>query len=133
MKQQEMSAKEFQRLHGQGSTKQHQKYGSKVASADGHKFHSRKEAKRYGELVLLQRLGKIAGLRMQVPFGLYAGTITSPKAEAIAVAKYIADFVYITVPGGERVIEDVKGFRTPLYKLKKKFVETCHGVTITEI
>jgi hypothetical protein len=30
------------------------------------------------------------------------------------------------------IVEDVKGFRTPLYKLKKKLIEQQHKIKITE-
>jgi len=31
------------------------------------------------------------------------------------------------------VVEDVKGVKTPVYRLKKKLVEALHGITIQEI
>ena len=43
-----------------------------------------------------------------------------------------ADFSYFTRE--KRVVEDVKGYKTSVYKLKKKLVEALFaGVTITEI
>jgi hypothetical protein len=45
---------------------------------------------------------------------------------------YIADFTYFE-KDGQQVIEDVKGVRTPVYRLKKKIIEAEYGIAITEI
>ncbi len=45
---------------------------------------------------------------------------------------YKADFVYYDKTLNKTIIEDVKGMRTPLYKLKKKLIENQHQITITE-
>jgi hypothetical protein len=49
------------------------------------------------------------------------------------VFKYIADFVYLDRTNGQFKIEDVKGFKTPLYKLKKKLIEKQFNIKIIEI
>ena len=46
------------------------KYGNEAVTVDGLKFHSRREAKRYRELRVMQRAGQITGLRLQVSFKL---------------------------------------------------------------
>ena len=92
---------------------------------DGKKFDSRKEANRYCELKILQRAGKISDLKLQVPFVLID---KSDKGRAI---RYIADFVYIEQ--GHTVVEDVKGVKTDVYKLKKRLMAERYGIEIVEV
>ena len=85
---------------------------------------SKAEAKRCGELHLLQRAGEIHRLEMQPKFLC--------QVNGVKICTYIADFAYFTKD--ERRIEDVKGTSTPIYKLKKKLVEALHpGVKIVEV
>lgn len=100
-------------------------YGNKRTEVDGIKFQSKKEAKRYGELKLLLKAGKIGLLRLQVPYELNPGGTHSYK--------YIADFVYRLTDTGAEVVEDVKGWAgKPVYKKKKKLMLKVHGITIKE-
>ena len=89
---------------------------------DGITFASKKEAARYAELKLAERSGDIDSLILQPVFPI----IINDKK----VAKYIADFSYYI--GQKHIIEDVKGVRTPVYKLKKKLVEAQYNIIITE-
>ena len=84
----------------------------------GRRFDSKAEARRYGELLLLGQAGKIQNLELQPQFGLSG------------VAIYRADFAYDDLETGARVVEDVKGFDTPMSKLKRKLVQAQHGVTV---
>ena len=85
---------------------------------------SRAEAKRCAELHLLQRAGEIHRLEMQPKFLC--------QVNGVKICTYIADFAYFTK--AERIIEDVKGRATDVYKLKKKLVEALHpGVKIVEV
>lgn len=87
---------------------------------DGIKFASRKEAKRYRELRLLEKSGELLFFLRQVPFHLPANV------------KYVCDFLCFWKD--ETVtVEDVKGIKTPLYILKKKQVEATYPVSITEV
>lgn len=86
---------------------------------DGIKFASKKEAKRYKELLLLKKAGDILFFLRQVPFHL-PGNV-----------KYLCDFV-IFWTNGEVIFEDVKGVKTPMYILKKKQIEALYPIEITE-
>lgn len=87
---------------------------------DGIKFASRKEARRYRELRLLEKSGELSFFLRQVPFHL-PGNV-----------KYVCDFLCFWKD--ENVtIEDVKGIKTPMYILKKKQVEAIYPIEITEI
>ena len=101
------------------------KYKSKPTVIDGIRFASRKEAQRYTELRLLERAGQISGLRLQVPYELI------PKHGRERAIKYIADFVYNE--DGQTIVEDVKGYRTDVYKLKRRLMYERYGIEIREV
>ncbi len=101
------------------------KYHNKKVEVDGYKFDSRKEARRYRELKLLEHAGVISNHQLQVPFVLFK------HSEYGRVVKYIADFTYIE--DGKQIVEDVKGFRTDVYKLKKRLMAELLGIVIREV
>lgn len=109
------------------------KYGNKRTLVDGIWFDSAKEAKRYGELKLLEKAGEISHLELQPRFNL------SVNGRPIAYdsgrqAYYKADFAYFN--GDKRIVEDVKSAatKTDVYKLKKALVEALYqAVKIIEI
>lgn len=90
---------------------------------DGIRFASKKEARRYGELKLLATAHRIDTLLLQKAFPLVVN--------GIKIATYKADFSYFE--GGGEVVEDCKGFVTPIYRLKKKLMLACHGIEIKEV
>ena len=99
------------------------KYRAIKTVVDGITFASKAEARRYSQLKPLERAGAIACLQLQPRFDC---VVNGKK-----ICTYIADFKYATADGF--TIEDVKGMKTPVYRLKKKLVEALHGITITEI
>ena len=101
------------------------KYKNVKTTIDGITFDSKKESARYAELKLLARSGLIQNLRLQVPFELI------PKQAGERAVRYIADFTY--TENGETVVEDVKGVRTDVYRLKKKLMLKVHGLRIKEV
>lgn len=111
------------------------KYRAKPAEIDGRRFASQREARRYQELVLMQMAREIADLECQPVFPLHVVKLyrNGWPIEIATVAKYVADFRYMNLRTGEIVVEDVKGFRTETYRLKKKLAEAIHGITITEV
>ncbi|MBQ8836438.1 MAG: DUF1064 domain-containing protein [Clostridia bacterium] len=118
------------------------KYHSRKVTTNGVTFDSAKEAKRYGELLLLEKAGAISDLRRQVEFvlipaqrepdipGKHGGIVKRGKTIERKVS-YIADFTY--TENGKQIVEDVKGFRTPEYKIKKKMMLYFHGIRIREV
>lgn len=105
------------------------KYHNKKVYADGQVFDSKREYNRYCELLLLQRAGQISRLQRQVAYELIPSQKT-PQGTMRAVT-YYADFVY--QENGKTVVEDVKGVRTDVYKLKKKLMWQVYHILITEI
>ena len=101
------------------------KYHARAVRLDGIWFPSQKEAHRYLELKLLERAGVIKDLRLQVPFVLL------PKSQYGRAVKYIADFVY--TEDEKQVVEDAKGYRTDVYKLKRRIMAELLGIEIKEV
>lgn len=98
-------------------------------TVNGITFDSRKEAKRYEELVLLERAGKVSNLETQVKFELIPSQRIDGKVVERAVT-YKADFVYLE--NGKKVVEDTKGFKTPEYIIKRKLMLYVHGIQVKE-
>lgn len=94
------------------------KYNAHKVVVDGHTFDSEREALRYRELKKLESEGKIALLELQPRFELVPAFRC--QGEAVRKMEYVADFKYLDFERGSLVVEDVKGFRTPEYKLKCK-------------
>lgn len=115
------------------------KYGAVRTAIDGITFASKKEARRYSELRLLEKAGEIRQLTLQPALVIAAPTGWNEETKTFAawkqVAIYRADFEYIEAATGEIVTEDVKSqaTRTPVYKLKKALVEAQYGITIREV
>ena len=108
------------------------KYQSKKTIVDGITFDSKAEARRYCELKMLEKAGEIADLQMQFSFQLQPPFRKNGKT--IRAINYIADFVYTDTRKRRIVVEDVKGFKTKEYLLKKKLFEyKFPDLTITEI
>lgn len=82
-------------------------------------FQSAYEARRYGQLQLLERAGEIKDLKLQVPFILQPAFVAGDGTQHRKIS-YVADFVYTECRSGDEVVDDAKGFRTEMFKLKKK-------------
>jgi hypothetical protein len=120
-------------------------YNVKTRTSDGLVFDSQKEARRWEELLLLQKAGKISDLQRQVTFELLPNqyeTFERYSKRGLRLedgtrlverkVDYIADFVYRDEKGG-LIVEDVKGMKLPEYKIKRKLMYAVHGIKITEI
>ena len=96
------------------------KYNAVRSEADGISFASKKEKNRYLELELLKKAGEILFFLRQTPLHLPGN------------AKYYCDFMCFW-KDGSITFEDVKGFKTDIYKLKKKIVEATYPINIIEL
>ncbi len=108
------------------------KYKNQKCTVNGIVFDSKKEARRYGELLLMERAGTITDLQRQVTFELIPKQ-KDPDGGCVRPATYIADFVYYDRERMQTVVEDVKGVRTPAYTLKRKLMLYIHGIKIEEV
>ena len=110
------------------------KYHNQKTNLDGIEFDSRKDARRYAELLLMQKAGEIYDLQRQVQFVLIpkqTDPITGKMLER--EAKYIADFTYRSCKTGRITVEDTKGMKTKDYILKRKLMLYRHGIKIQEV
>lgn len=128
------------------------KYGNRKTTIGGKEFDSKKEARRYQELQLLQWSGQIQNLQTQVKYVL----IPTQREASFEVYKsgpnkgrrkpgkvvehecsYVADFVY--TQDGETVVEDVKGYRDPSsaayakFVIKRKLMLERYGIRVKEV
>lgn len=101
------------------------KYRAKKVKLDGYTFDSQAEAKHYWHTLKPQfERGEIHHLEVHPSYTI--------EIDGVKICKYMADFRYFS--GRERIVEDVKGFKTPVYRLKKKLVEAMYpGTKILEI
>lgn len=112
--------------------KKKSKYGNRKAEANGIKFDSKKEARRYMELRQLETMGKISDLKLQHTFTLQEA-FTTEEGKRVEAIRYIADFTYME--DGKFVVEDVKSPATrsnPVYRVKNRMMAE-RGYTIREI
>ena len=114
------------------STDKKSKLNNIITEYESIKFHSKAEAARYPQLKVLQKVGEIKNLKLQPKYLLQDAFKKNGKT--YQAMHYIADFEYIDTKTGQIVIEDVKGFETDVYKLKRKLFEFKYPtLTITEI
>lgn len=106
------------------------KYRARKTTVDGITFDSRKEADRYLVLRDLEEDGSIEDLRRQVRYELVPAFDVDGKHYRPVF--YVADFVYVDKETGKEIVEDVKGARTDVYKLKSKLFARRYGVSIKE-
>ncbi len=123
------------------------KYHAEKVTVNGINFDSKKEARRWLELTALEQAGKIHDLRRQVKYLLIPEQRerctdiykSGPKKGQFKPGRilerecaYYADFDYYT-EDGTHVVEDAKGVRTEVYRLKKKMLLYTHKIRISEV
>ncbi|MBO5663597.1 MAG: DUF1064 domain-containing protein [Clostridia bacterium] len=130
------------------------KYYSRKITIEGMTFDSKKEARRYRELRLLEKAGEVTDLKRQVEYELIPAQFEEiptgetykrgdrkgqPKTKRVCLelgVKYVADFTY-TTKDGETVVEDVKGYKGggaySMFTIKRKLMLYVHGIRIREV
>lgn len=101
--------------------KKYNKYSNNRTVIGGITFDSKKEAKRYLELKLLEKAGEICDLQLQKTFLL----VEKQKDERAVT--YKADFVYYDNKKQQWIAEDVKGYKTKEYIIKRKLFKSIYG------
>lgn len=110
-------------------------YKSKYRNKKVSGYDSKKERDRAFELKMLERHGIIYGLEMQVKFELIPAQYVIISGKRTCIEKscsYKADFVYVD-ENKNFIVEDSKGFKTEVYKIKKKLMLLVHGIRIKEV
>lgn len=125
-------------------------YNVKTRASDGNVFDSGKEARRWEQLLLLQRAGKVTNLDRQVEYELIPAQYEtyprfSKKGERLKDGQrllerkvaYVADFTYLDAESGELIVEDVKGCKQgaayELFTIKRKLMLAVHSIRVREI
>lgn len=101
------------------------KYRAKPVVIDNIRFDSTAEGTRYMALKMLLRAGEIRDLETHKRYDLHVRNVK--------IGYYEADFVYYDMRKGREIIEDVKGYRTDMYRWKKRHFEAEYGREITEV
>lgn len=107
------------------------KYKNRKTEVNGIIFHSKKEARRYQELLLLEKAGAIQELKLQEKFVLIPSQRGKDGKVIERECSYIADFSY--KENGKYIVEDTKGFRTKDYIIKRKLMLNIYGIQIKEL
>ncbi len=124
-----LTAAEYLNLSG-GTPARSSKYNNKITERDGFKFHSKKEADYYSELLLKKKAGAIKDFTMQGRFSLIPAL--KGKERNYREKYYLADFIVTNNDGSVDVI-DTKGKRTKEYQIKKHLMYQIHKIEIIEV
>ena len=116
-----LTEKQYQQILGNSLKAKESKYKNKKVAYDGIKFDSQKERNHYIGLKMLEKAGEIKDLELQKVFELQPSFKKNGKT--YRKITYKADFCYFNIKEGKYIVEDVKGFKTEVYKLKKKLFE----------
>lgn len=103
---------------------------SKYGNIRTNGYASKKEAARANELYVMQHAGLVFNVREQVKYVLIPDNRKADGTLERGIS-YIADFVYQNEHGKE-IVEDCKGFKTDVYKIKRKLMLHVHGIEIKE-
>lgn len=118
------------------------KYHAHKVTVDGITFDSKKEARRWSELKLMESAGIITDLRRQVTFTLIPpqdirDRKTGKHLRTERAIKYRADFMYTDSSDVRTIVEDVKGYKGgqayTIFKIKKKLMLYLYGLEVDEV
>jgi len=104
------------------------KYGAIKTTVAGIVFDSKAEARRYGELLILERAGYISNLERQPVYVLAPAVVIGARKKP--ALRYRADFRYFDLKNKRVVCEDVKGIITPLFRVKQHLMATVHQIQV---
>ena len=124
-------------------------YSISTKTSDGLVFDSHREARRWEQLLLLHKAGKISELQRQVKYDLLPKQYETEERygkdgkrlkDHVKVAErevcYVADFVY-TDDAGQLVVEDAKGYKGStaydIFVIKRKLMRLIHGIAVREV
>ena len=109
------------------------KYRNRKVVVDGITFDSRREASRWIYLRGLQDAGEISELTRQRSYEIAPGVRLNGDKRARPAVRCVVDFDYYHKRRKERVVEDVKGFDTPMSRLKRHLLKAIHGIDVKVI
>lgn len=106
------------------------KYRNKRVLVDGQHFDSQREANRWWDLRMLEKGGEISQLERQVAFVLAPAVNLHGEKRKKTALRYVADFRYFHVKTGAFVVEDAKGFESPVSRIKRHLMKSVHGIDV---
>ena len=133
-----LTERQARRLHGQRGGRygvRRSKYNAQRTTVDGWTFDSKAEARRYQQLLIRGLAGEIRNLELQPRFPLpyNAGSYVADfRYEERGVHRFVSPDLRPVVFWCD-VVEDVKGIKTAVYRLKKRLVEAFHSIQIREV
>lgn len=98
---------------------------------DGRCFASKAEMRRYAELKLLLKAGKIKNLVIQPKFELTPPFVLNQTKHNSMY--YFGDFQYVDCESGKKIVEDVKGVETAVFKIKEKLLAFRHHIELRKV
>lgn len=105
----------------------------KYVDSNGIKYDSKKEYKRYLELKEKEDNKEISNLQRQVVYQVMPRLTDENGKFKYHPIKYVADFVYTDNTTGKEIVEDAKGMRTEIYKIKKKLMYYVYKIEVQEV
>lgn len=126
----EIDAAQYRERYGQTANDlvPRNKYSNEPIEVDGIRFASIAEARRYRDLTRLRDAGEIAELETHPRFEL--------AVNGVLIGRYSADFAYLDLSTGRRIVEDVKSSATAKrrdYVLRRKLMLAIHGIAVVEV
>lgn len=104
------------------------KYKAKRTEACGIMFDSAAEARHFVALSAMHQRGKIGPIELHPVFELAPGVLVPGEKRKRPPIRYVADFAY-DLPDGRRVVVDVKGVETPVFRLKRHLL-ALQGIAV---
>ncbi len=112
------------------------KYRNKPVVVDGVRIDSRREARRWTELQIMERAGMIRDLQPQVTYILAPSVKIAGEGRARPAMRYTADFRYVDAKTGDVVVEDVKNPTTAKaadWRMRQHLMMSVHGISVRVI
>ena len=75
-----------------------------------------------------ERAGSIERLEREVVFVLAPAVVINGRKKP--ALRYVADFTYVR--DGMKIVEDSKGVRTAVFRIKAHLMKSVHGIDILE-
>lgn len=126
-----LTESQYKTMLGKSIDYKQSKYKNKKVSCDGFEFDSQKERNYYLKLKTMEDLGLIKDLELQKEYILQDKFVLNGKTRRKIT--YKADFSYVSTEDDKLHVVDVKGFKTDVYKLKKKMFEYKYQTELEEV
>ena len=126
-----LTESQYRKLLSKSIDYKQSKYKNKKTTCDGIEFDSKKERNHYLKLKAMEKVGLIKNLELQKEYILQEKFVLNGKTRRKIT--YKADFSYITTEDDKLHVVDVKGFKTEVYKLKKKLFEYKYKIELEEV